>query len=249
MPEIRRNEPPYLQIANHYRHLIVTGELSSGARLPALREIASEWQVALATAGRAIEHLKVASLVHAEGNIGIFVNGGQVRLTPQDRLEAVKAGGALYLRTEHAEVMEAGLVPAPEYVASLLGLEPGTSVARRQQLFRDPDGTAAMLAVSWFQPAVAEAVPELLQAAPVPGETGEIGLITGRTGRAVTHAEESYRGRVILDDGREGPLLGLPQGSACLAGVWVWSDSEDVLEYGEFVLPPDKVISYRHDFG
>jgi DNA-binding GntR family transcriptional regulator len=250
VPEVSRSEAPYLQIANYYHGLIVTGEITSGTRLPPLRDIGAEWGVASATAQRAMDHLKVAGLVHVttEGGRGHVVNGGLVRLTPRERLDAVQAGGALYLRTERADVTDAGLVPAPEHITDLLGLGAGGEVVRRQTVFREPSGAPGMLAVSWFQPQFAGPVPELAAAAAIPG-TGEIGLITERTGRRVTHSGESWRGRAILDDGREGPLLHLPSGAPCLAGAYVWSDREGVLEYGELVLPADRVVSYRHDLG
>jgi len=31
--------------------------------------------------------------------------------------------------------------------------------------------------------------------------------------------------------------------------VYVWADPSDVLEYGEFVLPPGRAIRYQHDLG
>lgn len=41
--------------------------------------------------------------------------------------------------------------------------------------------------------------------------------------------------------------LDLPVGSSVLAGVWIYSDGQGVIEYGEYVAPPDHVVTYDYD--
>ena len=64
------------------------------------------------------------------------------------------------------------------------------------------------------------------------------------TGRTVTLGRDHLRGRAA--DAREAGALRLPVGSPILAGTHVWSDDAGVLLYGEWVLPPDQVISYEY---
>jgi GntR family transcriptional regulator len=243
VPEPVRSEPLHIQIANHYRDLIVNGEMPSGAQMPAMRAIAEEWGVALQTAQRAVDHLKTAKLVHTS-NQGTVVNGARIKRTPTEWIKSVKRGHPLHLRTEAVNVTAAGLVTAQEYISDLLGLPAGGDVIRREQVFYDPGTAPAMLLVSWFQPHLAEAAPELLLAEGIPSTGGEIGLILERTGRSVTYGEDYCEARGILDDGRESPLMRLPVGSMCLGGVYTWFDQADILEYGEFVLPPKTPVGH-----
>lgn len=63
----------YLQVADHVAARIETGELPSGARLPAERDMADEYQVSLQTARRAVEELRDRGLVQTVPVKGTFV--------------------------------------------------------------------------------------------------------------------------------------------------------------------------------
>lgn len=41
--------------------------------------------------------------------------------------------------------------------------------------------------------------------------------------------------------------LGLATGTAVLAGAWTYSDDRGVIEYGEYVAPPEHVVTYDYD--
>lgn len=57
IPEVRREQPPYIQIADVYRRKIDANEIPEGTRLPPAASIADAWGVAVATAHKALKHL------------------------------------------------------------------------------------------------------------------------------------------------------------------------------------------------
>jgi GntR family transcriptional regulator len=240
MPRAERAAPPYVQIADHYRNLILDGELQPGARLPSLADIASEWQVATGTAGRAIAHLQVEGAIWTSPQ-GTFVSGNDViSRTPGERIRAARphriASG------ETVTVTAANIVTAPDYVAALLGMPTGSQVVRREEV-TSLHGHPRMLAVTWIPAESVELAPDLTS--PLPLDQAPDALIASITGRRVTHSRDHLRGRAA--DQREAGALRLPVGTPILAGVHVWSDDQGVILYGEWVMPPDQVISYDYE--
>ena len=77
------------------------------------------------------------------------------------------------------------------------------------------------------------------------GPGGPAEVIATITGRHVTHAQDHLEGREA--DTREANALGIPVGSPILAGAHVWSDKEGVILYGEWVMPPKRVVSYSYE--
>ncbi len=69
MPE----DPPYLRIVAELRRRIESGELTPGARVPSVRRVAAEWDVALATATKALAVLSQEGLVRAVPRVGTVV--------------------------------------------------------------------------------------------------------------------------------------------------------------------------------
>ncbi|MFH8366190.1 TetR/AcrR family transcriptional regulator C-terminal domain-containing protein [Streptomyces sp. NPDC018031] len=65
--------PPYRRIAADLRRRILAGELSPGDRLPSTRRIATEWNVALATATKALTALRQEGLIQAQARVGTVV--------------------------------------------------------------------------------------------------------------------------------------------------------------------------------
>lgn len=72
-PQAGATTQPFRQVADHLRHLIQTGELLPGARLPAARDLAEERGVALTTAVRAVELLRSEGLVETVHGRGSYV--------------------------------------------------------------------------------------------------------------------------------------------------------------------------------
>lgn len=68
-----RPDPPYLRIAAELGARIRSGELSPGARLPSIRQIAARWGVAVATATRVVATLRDEGLVETKVGAGTVV--------------------------------------------------------------------------------------------------------------------------------------------------------------------------------
>ena len=135
VPEIRREVPPYLQVAGHIRGQIVRGELAAGERVPSAREIAATWNVARATADKALQLLRADGLIEARAGAGTVVRGNPpVYRTARDRLAAARRTGRTYTQGEHAEILAAEQVPAPAEVADELGVGASALVIRRHRV-------------------------------------------------------------------------------------------------------------------
>ena len=63
----------YIGVADHIAARIQAGELTPGARLPAERDLAADYQVAVGTARRAVEELRQRGLVVTLPAKGTFV--------------------------------------------------------------------------------------------------------------------------------------------------------------------------------
>lgn len=239
MPDVERHEPAYVQIANHYRAAILAGELEPGTRLPSITELAEQWHVARATAANAIGRLQVERAVYTSPQ-GTFVSSDdRITRTPGDRLR-----GPLPTRIASGETVtlnDASIVLAPNYVAEVLGIEPGSSVIRREEI-TTLRSRPRMLAVDWIPTGHVMAASQLLSD---PTPEGPAHLIETVTGQRVSHAQDHLEGRAA--DAREAAALKLPVGSPILAGVHVWSSTNGVVLYGEWVMPPNHVITYSYD--
>ena len=71
-------EPPYLRIVAEIRRRIDHGELAPGARVPSTRRIARDWDVALATATKALTHLRMQGIVETKPRAGTVVAAAPV---------------------------------------------------------------------------------------------------------------------------------------------------------------------------
>lgn len=238
MPEVERRQPAYAQIADHYRDAILSGELSPGDRLPSITDIAEQWHVARATAANAISRLQVEKAVYTSPQ-GTFVESDErITRTPGDRIRGPRP---VRVNSETITLNEAGIVIAPNYVAELLGIEPGSQVIRREEI-TSLRGKPRMLSVDWLPTTNVMAEAELLGP---PTPEGPARIIETVTGRRVTHAQDHLESREA--DTREATALAIPTGSPILAGVHIWSDDAGVIIYGEWVLPPKQVITYAYE--
>jgi GntR family transcriptional regulator len=239
MPEVKRPEPGYVQIADFYRNAILAGELAPGDQLPSINNLAEQWHVARETASKAISRLQVERAVYSTPR-GTFVSSDDhITRTPGDRIRRPRPGRPA--RGEKVTLNEAGIVQAPVYVAELLSIEAGGMVIRREEI-TSLRGRPRMLAVDWIPTGHVMAEAELL-GPPTPG--GPAHVIETVTGRHVTHAQDHLEGREA--DTREAAALNIPVGSPILAGAHVWSDSDGVLVYGEWCMPPRQVVSYSYE--
>jgi GntR family transcriptional regulator len=246
MPKAKRVDPPYVQVMDHYRRLILDGTLSEGDRLPPVAEIGREWGVSTATAGRAIGQLQIEGFVRT-GPQGTFVDTLKpVGDSPRDRMARVRRTGVASSAAEMEIVRYAERIRVPVYVAELMNLDASGDVIRRESVIaagRRPRAEPVAFSVAWFAPDLADAMPELLTTRPIPGL---IARLEAATGRVIVHGEDHLQGRA--SDEREATALGLPPGSPILAGAYIWADTDGaVLEYGEFCFPPRRTLRYDYD--
>jgi len=84
--------PPYEQVRRALAEQIGDGRLPVGARLPTVRQLAADLELAANTVARAYRELESAGLVRTNGRNGTLVAPGRDRAV--DRLQRVAAGYA-----------------------------------------------------------------------------------------------------------------------------------------------------------
>jgi GntR family transcriptional regulator len=237
-PRAQRNDPLHIQIADHFKEMILSGELQPGDQLPSIRAAAAEWGVGQQTAQRAYQLLEGGKLVTASAARGTRVAEPRNTPSPAQRLRAARPSGA-----ERTEVLAAELVRPPAYIVPVLGVpaSPGGQVVRREWRTSDSAGPF-MLSVSWTAAHWAALVPELLEPEPLPGAGMAAVLIAERGGLEIDGDRGYHEARRVLDDGREAPLLGLGPDGFVLAEVCSWLAGGVTLEHIEFIVAPDRVI-------
>ena len=71
--DFRESQPIYLQIANYVCEKILLRELTPGARIPSVRELAVQLEVNPNTVMRTYEHLQQLEIIYNQRGIGYFV--------------------------------------------------------------------------------------------------------------------------------------------------------------------------------
>lgn len=253
MPRVERTAPPYVQITDHYRALIIDGSLREGEKVDGVHAIAQEWGVSAATAAKALGQLGVEGLVVTSPR-GTFVAALNAKAnSPADRIQRARRTGSADAASEVHRVMAADIVIAPTYVADLFDMDPGGRVLRREWVTLETSNTGRTttrsLTVTWHRAELADQVPELLEkdgskvGPMLPIVEAQVGPFC--RGRDYFHARGA--------DSREANMIGVPVGAAVLASTWLlWARNDDVdgdslVEYGESVLPSRHTVSYPYD--
>jgi DNA-binding GntR family transcriptional regulator len=243
MPEVRRQEPPYLQIAGHFRRRIRSGEMQDGDQLPSNRQIASDWSVSVPTASKAMMTLRAEGYVRGVPGVGTTVCAGSTaHPAGEDRLRAARSTGRIYPPGEHAAILSAGLVPAPGEIADALGIEPGVPVIRRQRVTYRGD-TPISASVTWLDGSLAEAAPRLLSTERI--IAGTVGYIRHATGRDAVRGTDQESARAATAE--DAAALGVEEGSPVAIGRnWWYDDTGNVVEYGERVSVPGRWSTHEY---
>lgn len=107
--------PPYEQVRVQLAHQITGRGLSVGARLPTVRSLATELDLAVNTVARAYRELETAGLVETRGRAGTFVAANGDDLREQARAAAVEYASTVTRlglnSTEALEIVRAALTP------------------------------------------------------------------------------------------------------------------------------------------
>lgn len=239
MPEVQRQQPPYVQIADAYRRKIDTNEMPEGTRLPPAATIAAEWGVAPATAHKALKQLASEHRIRIVDKQGAWVTGRGADALPDRVVRSGRQGAA---DGDHTEVTEAGLIIPHEYVADLLGVSADSHVIRRESIAFE-EGTPVTLSVAWLPGDLAQTIPELVSGQPVPKAIPA--LLQERIGRTFTRGRDWFKVRTA--DAREASALRIPVGSPILAATSLWGDEQGNLEYYEYVAREEHVVNYGYD--
>lgn len=234
-PSIERPVPMYLQIVRQIAEQIRSGELPPGSVVLSTRQIRDTYGVAMATAGKVIRTLAADGLIVTEAGKAATV--ARPQLGPQAYAVSMQTAGRIYPPGHYAvivsaDLLEGGLVP--ERILDALNLEPGDrGVIRRERVTHGPDDRPLSTSVSWFDGALADVAPLLLQADRI--KSGTAAYIAQTTGRG-----PSTRGKVMREASRateaEAQTLGININDPVLRGSnWYLDADGGVIEYGESV--------------
>jgi GntR family transcriptional regulator len=150
----------FRQIADELRQEIKSGTLPPGARMPSERELMTRFGASRGTIRQALAVLSSEGLTDVQHGRGVFVRKRPpiMRLSSERFSRRLRdAGkGAFQAETEahgfepRQEILELGVVPAPAYVASRLGVHEGARVfVRRRRMWADD--VPMQLADSYFR--------------------------------------------------------------------------------------------------
>jgi GntR family transcriptional regulator len=237
-PEIQQVLPKYLQVADHIRDLILSGELKPGDEIPSERRIVEEWRISRPTATRALAALRAEGLVEARQGAGTFVRERPtLARRARDRYARGRATGGIYTAGERSEIVAAGPEEAPEAVALALGLPTGASAVRRRRVIHEASGPAE-LSSSWFSEALAERAPRLLKRERI--REGTIAYVERVTGRRARLGRDRITARLATRE--EASVLELGPGPAAVLVVHhtAFDAAGEPLEFAEAVFPPER---------
>ncbi|HEU0086751.1 MAG TPA: GntR family transcriptional regulator [Pseudonocardiaceae bacterium] len=168
----------YQQVADRLRQAIIAGEYQPGQPLPSESALAEQYDLNRTTINKAVRLLAVEGLVTVEHGRGAFVRaqrplmhvsasyvtqaGDQQRASWRSEAERLGMRGT-------QQLIHVGEVAAPDDIAHLLGLEPGSIVAVRQRTML-LDDEPVQLADSYYPLDLVTGTP-ITQSRKLPGGT------------------------------------------------------------------------------
>lgn len=244
MPAVDRPDHPYLQIARQIRSQILAGELKDGDLIPSARQIARDWDVAIATANKVLTTLRSEGLTRAIPGVGTVVAArGAIHHTANDRRIAISRTGKIYPPGHYAKIRSSELASAPERVADALGLDIGAPVVRRQRTTYTDADEPVSTSVSWFDGALVPEAPLLLVAERI--VKGTVQYVAEQTGRTSTWTYVQHAaGRADAEEAAE--LKIEPDSPVLLSRNRFVDSSGAVIEYGESTARPDHWVFYEY---
>lgn len=116
------NERPiYIQLVEMLKTEIVSGRIQSGARLPSVRELASQVRVNPNTLQKALLQLESEGLIYTERTNGKFVTEDEERIA-EERIRLARAQTEIFLKS----MAQLGVT---EHEVGMLLTERGTKIA------------------------------------------------------------------------------------------------------------------------
>jgi GntR family transcriptional regulator len=236
------NRTGYADIAAEYRQKINDGDLKPNDPFPTVNELAQTHGVARNTAARAFNLLKTEGLIETRAGAGTVVAANLPVVSGVDRLDRIARNGRRYGpgedSTGHRVMVRSCHDPR---VCQALDIEPGEEVIVRIRTFRQ-DGKPTSVGVSVINPRVTDAVPEVVEEAPLPRFWQEI--YTERTGREITRGQRKGRARQASQDELDALGIHAPEhvAVAVLVTNVTFHDQDGPVEPWEDVYPPTKEI-------
>ncbi|WP_327310138.1 GntR family transcriptional regulator (plasmid) [Streptomyces sp. NBC_01298] len=238
MPELRRADAPYAQVAQYYRDQVHGRQLLPGDFVPSVRDIAAQWGISKATAEKALAVLRSEGLLIAVPGVGTKV--ATTLPTVQlggERVRRMLTTGRATRPGETSSLISSELAPADDAAAEFLGIEPGAPALRRRRRFSNEDGVVLAVSTSWLRAEVAQHIPALLETAPIPG--GTIGAVRDVLGRQPGAEQTALLARLASAD--EAELLGLDLPEAVMVTETRISDEDgEPIELGQDVIAPNQ---------
>lgn len=238
--DIGGRAPKYHRVADALRREIRDGDLPPGERLPAETALVERFRVSLPTVRQALSVLRAEGLIQSIHGVGTFVKD-QRRLQRRSRGRYGRARGDQKLLTDHLrhEIVFAGRDAAPDHIAEVMGVQPGTEVViRRRHLFDKETNRPEEIGASYLPLTVAGDT-FLEEPAVVPKAL--FLCVEDLTERHYTRARDQWTARMPSAD--EAAVLELPTGAAVLHVIHTARDENgDVLEVSESIWPADRVV-------
>ncbi|MFD4400827.1 GntR family transcriptional regulator [Kitasatospora sp. NPDC058478] len=243
MSDIER-QPPYQQIAARIRARIEAGEVQPGDRVASDSEIATEFGVSRATAQKVLATLRSERVIEpapgARGNVVSL----PAHLSGRDRATAVRLTGRIYTEGEYARIVSAELTPAPDSVASALGIEAGAPAIRRLRITFGRDDKPRSASVSWYDGTHSEAAPLLLVQERI--KAGSWAYLEQQTGLQAVQGQDVISARLATEEDAE--LLGITLPAAVKESVSILRTADGtVVEYGVSIAGEGRQSSYDYD--
>jgi GntR family transcriptional regulator len=244
MPEFKHAPPKYVQIADHIREQILSGDLRVGDEVPSERKLAMEWKVARPTATKALEVLRREGYVSGRPGVGSYViDPARFHRQASERYRRSYETGHIYLPNERAEILAAEVVEAPAHVAEVLELEQSAPVVQRQRLTLRDDKPVEV-STSWYDATLVDLAPRLVELARI--RPGTVAYIEDTTGRRAGFARDRISARMAT--AKERKLLGLSDPSAVLVSHHAAYDVDDrPMEFAESIGLPE-AWTVEHDY-
>lgn len=145
---LKQGSPRHEQISNWIREKIESGQYDIDEKLPSENELAKKFDVSRVTIRRALQTLENEELIYRSQGLGSFVNDNRshqsfVRLT--DFVEDMKRAGM----EASSSVIKLKPETVPEHVASILKVEPESTVVRLDRL-RLGDNQPMAFDITWL---------------------------------------------------------------------------------------------------
>ncbi|UUX94738.1 PLP-dependent aminotransferase family protein [Aquabacterium sp. J223] len=168
------------QIVQRLRELIGRGQLAPGSRLPSIRRLATQLQVAPNTVVAAYDRLAADGLLLSRGGTGCYVGEGPQPQADSPPLEAADLEDPLWL-AQQAHDLRAGVLQASSGSVPAAWLEDGVPLAVLQRAFSRDAAPAAMRCPPQGLPALRERLALLLRGQGIPVDAGRLLTVNGGT--------------------------------------------------------------------